>query len=75
MKSIFVLLNNSGKVRKFVDTLTNINGKYMLGDMVREIDARSILAIYCFDLSKPLLLKIEGAPDDIYEQLEEFMIQ
>ena len=66
-----IKLDSIDKVRSFVNTVNRyssdfdlINGRYV-------IDAKSIMGIFSLDLSKPLILEIHEADNEIPALLEE----
>lgn len=74
MIGVSVLLNSSAKVKKFVEVISAMDGQFELHSGRQVLDAKSILGIYCLDLSRPLLLKIEENSDVSLEKLKEFIV-
>jgi len=72
-----VLLDSIDKVRDFVDTLT----KFKSGvDMVKgsgTLDARSIMGLFSFDLSKPheIIIHDEGETDSILKAISQYIVK
>lgn len=73
-----ILLDSIDKVKKFV----SIVAKYDVGmDLISGrcvIDAKSIMAIFCMDLSKPIILRIheEGKEvEQIVNAIKEYVIE
>ena len=72
MKTVQISLNSIGKVKSFVNAITQfdlISGRYV-------IDAKSIMGIFSLDLSKPIELAIhtETGLDEIMEVLKPYII-
>ena len=76
MKTVQISLNSFGKVKSFVNAITQfdfdfdiISGRYV-------IDAKSIMGIFSLDISKPIELAIhtETGLDEIMEVLKPYII-
>ena len=79
MKTVQISLNSIGKVKSFVNAITQfdfdcdfdlVSGRYV-------IDAKSIMGIFSLDLSKPIELAIhtETGLDEIMEVLKPYIIE
>ena len=77
MKTVQISLNSIGKVKSFVNAISQyeydfdlISGRYV-------IDAKSIMGIFSLDLSKPIELAIhtENDTDEIMEILKPYIIE
>lgn len=64
MKSLCVYLNTIEKIKRFVDTMTGIEGETTLYSGKYVINAKSIMGIMSLDLSKPMKLEIEDWKDE-----------
>lgn len=72
MNEIAVLLNSVDKVKGFVAITRKFDAKMDLISDSHVIEAKSIMSIFCMDLSKPMKLRVyEGKEkvDDIIKAL------
>ena len=76
--TVMVLLNETEKVKRFVNVVSKLEPDC---DLVRgryTIDAKSIMGIFSLDLSKPLELcvhaDIEDIPENVRAALMEFVV-
>lgn len=70
MTTYRVRLNSMDKVRNFVNTISEKEGKYELVSDYRIVNAKSILGVFSLDLSRTLELRIEN--DRLPVELEPF---
>ena len=70
MTTYRVRLNSMDKVRNFVNTISEKEGKYKLVSDYRIVNAKSILGVFSLDLSRTLELRIEN--DRLPVELEPF---
>ena len=68
MVTTSITLNTVDKVRDFVDKVKSINALITLSDGVNELDGKSIMAVFSFNLLHPLVCTIYG--DSIEEEEE-----
>lgn len=71
-----VLLNTIEKVKAFVDIVSKFDCDVTLHSGKYSVDAKSVLGIFSFNLTDPMLLEFEGAGENesIYlEQLKDFL--
>ena len=71
MKTVQISLNSIGKVKSFVNTISQFDYDF---DLIS--DAKSIMGIFSLDLSKPIDLAIhtETNLDEILEALKPYII-
>lgn len=69
MKTIQISLNSIGKVKSFVNAITQFECDFDLISGRYVIDAKSIMGIFSLDLSKPIELAIH-AEENLDEVLE-----
>ena len=76
MKTVQISLNSIGKVKSFVNAITQFDFDFDLISGRYVIDAKSIMGIFSFDLSKPIELAIhtETGLDEIMEVLKPYII-
>ena len=76
MKTVQISLNSIGKVKSFVNTITQFDYDFDLISGRYVIDAKSIMGIFSFDLSKPIDLAIHTDEnlDDILEVIKPYLI-
>ena len=75
MKTVQISLNSIGKVKSFVNTITQFDFDLISGRYV--IDAKSIMGIFSLDLSKPIDLAIHADTnlDEILEALDPYIVK
>lgn len=74
MKTVYIDLQSGRMVKQFVQTISTLEGSFELISDRTTLNAKSIMGIYCLDLMKPLLLKIECDTDKNLELLSKFII-
>ena len=77
MKTVQISLNSIGKVKSFVNTITQFDYDFDLISGRYVIDAKSIMGIFSLDLSKPIDLTIHSDEnlDDIMEVLKPYLVE
>ena len=77
MKTVKISLNSIGKVKSFVNTITQFEYDFDLISGRYVIDAKSIMGIFSLDLSKPIELAIhtEEKLDEIMEVLKPYLVE
>ena len=76
MKTVQISLNSIGKVKSFVNTISQFDYDFDLISGRYVIDAKSIMGIFSLDLSKPIDLTIhaEDNIDDVLAVLKPYII-
>jgi phosphotransferase system HPr-like phosphotransfer protein len=76
MKTVQISLNSIGKVKSFVNVISQFEYDFDLISGRYVIDAKSIMGIFSLDLSKPIELAIhtEDNIDEILEALAPYII-
>ena len=76
MKTVQISLNSIGKVKSFVNTISQFEDDFDLISGRYVIDAKSIMGIFSLDLSKPIDLAIhtEDNLNEILEALKPYII-
>ena len=76
MKTVQISLNSIGKVKSFVNTISQFEYDFDLISGRYVIDAKSIMGIFSLDLSKPIDLNIhaENGVEDILSTLAPYII-
>ena len=77
MKTVQISLNSIGKVKSFVNAITQFEYEFDLISGRYVIDAKSIMGIFSLDLSKPITLNIHAGDADITDVmaiLEQYLI-
>ena len=76
MKTVQISLNSIGKVKSFVNTISQLEYDFDLISGRYVIDAKSIMGIFSLDLSKPIDLAIhtEDNLNEILEALKPYII-
>ena len=77
MKTVQISLNSIGKVKSFVNTITQFEYDFDLISGRYVIDAKSIMGIFSLDLSKPIDLAIHTDENlnDIMEVLKPYLVE
>ena len=77
MKTVQISLNSIGKVKSFVNAISQFENEFDLISGRYVIDAKSIMGIFSLDLSKPIDLSIhtEESLDDIMEVLKPYLVE
>ncbi len=77
MKTIQISLNSIGKVKSFVNAITQFDSDFDLISGRYVIDAKSIMGIFSLDLSKPIDLAIHTDEnlEDIMEVLKPYLVE
>ena len=76
MKTVQISLNSIGKVKSFVNAITQFDFDFDLISGRYVIDAKSIMGIFSLDLSKPIDLNIHAEDDSdvILQALKPYII-
>ena len=77
MKTVQISLNSIGKVKSFVNAISQFDYDFDLISGRYVIDAKSIMGIFSLDLSKPIDLAIHTENDipEITEALQPYIIE
>ena len=77
MNTVQISLNSIGKVKSFVNAITQFDFDFDLISGRYVIDAKSIMGIFSLDLSKPIDLAIhtEENLDTIMEVLKPYLVE
>ena len=77
MKTVQISLNSIGKVKSFVNAISQFECDFDLISGRYVIDAKSIMGIFSLDLSKPIDLTIhtEESLDEIMEVLKPYLVE
>ena len=75
MKALMVSLNSIDKVKAFCNEIAKFDAEFDLISGRYVIDAKSIMGIFAFDLSKPLQLNIHANDncDEITKSLKNYL--
>lgn len=77
MKTVQISLNSIGKVKSFVNAITQFDYDFDLISGRYVIDAKSIMGIFSLDLSKPIELAIhtDTNVDEIMEIIKPYIVE
>ena len=68
-----ISLDTIDKVKNFVNAIFRFSGEADLCSGRYTVDAKSIMGIFSLDLSSPLTLRLQGAPDAaLLEELKRY---
>ena len=73
MQQVNVKFNNVNQIRQFVETIDKFDLSFDLGEGRRTVDAKSILGVMAFDLTRPLQLRYDSDDERIREKLTPFI--
>lgn len=68
-----ITLSGVENVKKFVSITNNYKCNINLVSGQYKIDAKSIMSIFSLDLSKPVEVQVEDCPDQLKEDIKEFI--
>jgi len=74
LRNVYIYLNNGILVKDFIEVLNGLSGEFEVQSDLTTLDARSILGLYCQDLSDPVLLRVEDDSPGNMEKLRPFII-
>ena len=76
MKTVQISLNSIDKVKSFVNSISQFDYDFDLISGRYVIDAKSIMGIFSFDLSKPIDLAIHSGDntDEILEVIKPYLV-
>jgi phosphotransferase system HPr-like phosphotransfer protein len=67
-------LDSGRLVKNFVEKISTMDGRFEIVADEAMMAAKSILGLYCLDLSQPLLLKIEHGNTELLNEIKEFIV-
>ncbi|MDE6220556.1 MAG: HPr family phosphocarrier protein [Lachnospiraceae bacterium] len=70
MSEVLLLLNSVDKVKEFVSIVAKYEEEMDLVSGRKVIDAKSIMGIFCIDLSNPITLRIHGRNENAQEIID-----
>ena len=70
-----ITLSGVVDVKKFVAIVNNYKCNINLVSGQYIIDAKSIMSIFSLDLSKPLEFQVEDCPEQLKEDIKEFIVK
>ena len=73
-RTMKIHLQSIEKVKAFVNSTSRMEGNVMISSEKYTIDAKSILAIFSIDITKPLVLHIEKWKDKYAMMLEPYLL-
>lgn len=71
MKSLNLLLDSVGKVKRFIETVSDFNGQIDLVSGRYVVDAKSLMGVFSLDLTKKLRLDVHTDSDEILARLSQ----
>lgn len=78
MQEVQISLKSIEDVKQFVQTITMFDGKFELISGKYVVDAKSILGLFSVDLSKPVILRIEGTDstlEDVLNAISQYRVK
>ena len=74
MKIISILLCSLDKVKDFTNAVNKVDGKVTLSSGSYSVEAKSIMAIFTLDLTKPLIMNVEQWKDEYAELFFKYQV-
>lgn len=74
MERVYVNLEGVEGVKRFVDTVSKIEGEFSLVEGKYIVDAKSIMGILSLDLSENIQLDIDTRDDTVLQKLRPFLV-
>ena len=74
MKMISILLSSIDKVKDFANAVSKVDGNVTLSSGSYSIEAKSIMAIFTLDLTKPLTMNVEQWKDEYAELFFKYQV-
>lgn len=75
MKSADVYFHSIAEVKEFVNIVSGMEGKVTLSDERHSVDARSIIGIFCLNLTRELRLEIENWEEKYGPSLAKYVVR
>lgn len=78
MQEVQISLKSIEDVKQFVQTITMFDGEFELISGKYVVDAKSILGLFSVDLSKPVILRIEGTDstlEDVLNAISQYRVK
>ena len=74
MRTVYVHFSTVMDVKRFVESISSLEGDFDLIDGVFVIDARSLMGIFGMDLAKPVQLRIHKDSDKAMKAVKCFIL-
>ena len=74
MRTVYVSFSAVMDVKRFVESISSLEGDFDLIDGMYIVDARSLMGIFGMDLTKPIKLQIEKDSDKVMEAISSFVV-
>jgi len=74
MRTVYVYFSKVMDVKRFVESISSLEGQFDLIDGKYIVDARSLMGIFGMDLTKPIQLCIEKDSDKAMEAIQSFVV-
>jgi len=75
MRTVYVKFSAVMDVKRFVESISSLEGDFDLIDGRYVVDARSLMGICGMDLSKPIKLRIQKDSDKAMQAIERFIAE
>jgi len=74
MKTVYVYFSKVMDVKRFVESISSLDGDFDLIDGRYIVDARSLMGIFGLNLAKPIELRISKYSEKAMEAIKEFIV-
>ena len=75
MQNVYVQFSTVMDVKRFVESISSLEGDFDLIDGMYVVDARSLMGICGMDLSKPIQLRIQKDSKKAMQAIEKFIVE
>jgi len=75
MRTVYVKFNAVMDVKRFVESISSLEGDFDLIDGMYIVDARSLMGICGMDLSKPIQLRIQKDSKKALQAIKRFIVE
>ena len=75
MRTVYVYFPTVMTVKRFVESISSLEGHYDLIEDRYVMDARSLMGILSMDLSKPIKLRIQKDSEKALQAVEKFVVE
>jgi len=74
MRTVYVYFSAVMEVKRFVESISSLEGNFDLIDGRYIVDARSLMGICGMDLTKPIRLRIQKDSKKVMKAIESFVV-
>ena len=75
MRTVYVEFNAVMDVKRFVESISSLEGDFDLIDGMYVVDAKSLMGIFGMDLTNPIQLRIQKDSEKALQAVERFIVE